>query len=101
MDYDEPDCAETDGKALELFKANKYDVVFMDIGLPDMDGITVTGNIRNYENKNNKKPFPILGITAYALDEAKEKCLTAGMNEVVNKLITLEIIDDFFNTCMH
>lgn len=67
---------------------NHYDLIFMDVGLSDIDGIQVTKIIRQYELE--KKHTPIIMLTAYTGEDIKEKCLAAGANEVFNKPISTE-----------
>jgi CheY-like chemotaxis protein len=90
--------ARTGTQALKLC-ANGYDVIFMDIGLPDIDGLEVTRQIREWEHQNGQKPAYIAGITAYSLAEMQEKCLKAGMNRVLLKPITIDQLKDLFKEC--
>ncbi len=62
-----------------------YDLILMDIGLPDLDGFFVTTEIRKLERAQGKKPAYVAGVTAYFLSEVQEKCFAAGMNEVLSK----------------
>ena len=62
-----------------------YDLILMDIGLPDRDGFFVTTEIRKREQAQGSRPTYIAGVTAYFLSEVQEKCFTAGMNEVLSK----------------
>ncbi len=75
-------------EALELFKSENFDCVFMDIHMPKMDGITSTMLIREYEIENNLKETPILALTASHPEEDKSKCLDAGMNDFIRKPVT-------------
>ena len=69
-------------EALEMIK-NKYDILFVDIGLPDTDGFELIKIIK----KRNviKKKVPIIALTGYSEVEEHQKCLNAGANEVVIK----------------
>lgn len=83
-----PDTAETGMAALALCQ-NEYDLIFMDIGLPDINGIEVTTRIRECEQaKNNIKRPSIVALTAYEIHEVYDECMKAGMDEVANKPIT-------------
>jgi two-component system aerobic respiration control sensor histidine kinase ArcB len=92
------DIAESGKKALDLWKANDYDLIFMDIGLPDMDGHEVTRHIRLQELTKNTH-VPIIALTAHAGDENKKRCIDAGMNAVLIKPLTAkscaDIVDAF------
>lgn len=78
----------SDGKeAIELFKQEKYDLIFMDIGLGEgLDGYEVTHHIRN--NEDPYSHIPIIGLTAHAGDENKQRCIEAGMDAVLAKPLT-------------
>ena len=72
--------------AVNQFKTNHYDLVFMDCQMPELDGYEATQLIRQYEsNKNNQLHTPIIALTAHALNENHEKCLNAGMDSVITK----------------
>lgn len=86
------ECAINGIQALHLIQQNHYNVIFMDIGLPDIDGITVTEKIRQYERENNFLPSRIFALTAYSLIDIKDKCLMAGMNEVHTKPISPQVL---------
>lgn len=81
------DIAETGKKAVDLWKACHYDLIFMDIGLPDIDGYEVTHQIRLLELAK-KSHTPIIALTAHAGDENKKRCIDAGMNAVLTKPLT-------------
>lgn len=76
-------------EALQLWKHNSYDLIFMDIGLPDLDGCEVTHRIRVQE-VSNKSYLPIVALTAHAGDENKSRCISAGMNAVLTKPLTAQ-----------
>ncbi len=72
--------------ALEMFTKNHYDLIFMDIQMPEMDGIESTKLIREFEKEIKvKKPITIIALTANAMKGDKENCLRAGMNEYMSK----------------
>ncbi len=75
-------------EAVEELKKRPYSIVLMDIQMPEMDGYTATGIIRN-ELKSN---IPILAMTAHAMAGEKEKCLQMGMNDYVSKPIKETIL---------
>lgn len=81
------DLADTGKKAVELWKNGQYHLIFMDIGLPDMDGYEVTHQIRLHE-LTKKTHSPIIALTAHAGDENKQRCIEAGMNAVLTKPLT-------------
>ncbi len=83
------DLAETGLQAVKAVKSNNYDLVLMDVQMPDMDGIEATCEIRNFDDEL-KRNTPILAMTAYAFKKEIEKCLDAGMNNHVSKPINKE-----------
>lgn len=66
-----------------LLKANQtYELIFMDIGLPDKDGIEVTHEIRK---RCSAEQLPILALTAHIENERRESCFAAGINDILKK----------------
>lgn len=79
----------TDGQqALNAVKTAKFNTILMDMHMPVMDGYEATQKIRAWEKEMQKKPIPIIALTANALIGDKEKCLAAGMNDYVSKPVT-------------
>lgn len=73
-------------EALENFKNNIYDLILMDIMLPEMNGYEITIEIRKFEKiKKVKNPVTIIALTANTYENDKEKCLSVGMNEYLSK----------------
>ena len=79
------DMAENGEEAIEMFTANEYDLVLMDMQMPVMDGYTATRVIRGWEKKNERKAIPVIAFTAHALKEELEKCLEAGCTDHLAK----------------
>ncbi len=78
--------AENGKLALEKFKNNKYDVILMDVQMPEMDGLEATSCIRKIEKENNvKKGIKIIAMTANAMKEDADKCFEVGMDEYISK----------------
>jgi len=73
-------------EALEAFKLVPYDILFMDVQMPEMDGFEVCRQIRALEQKKGQHT-PIIAITAHARKADREKCLAAGMDDYVSKPI--------------
>jgi signal transduction histidine kinase/CheY-like chemotaxis protein len=81
------DLARTGLEALNLWKERHYDIVLMDIQMPEMDGLTATANIRAIEREKALDPTTIIGMTAHALVGDKDKCIEAGMDAYLSKPI--------------
>jgi signal transduction histidine kinase/CheY-like chemotaxis protein len=85
-------------EVLEKYTAapGKFDLVFMDIQMPEMDGFEATRKIREWENNNPNaqqiKSIPIIAMTANAMKGDREMCLEAGMDDYVAKPIKRETV---------
>lgn len=75
------DTARTGLEAVKQFAAKSYDLVFMDVAMPEMDGLTATQQIRKLEAPGTSR-VPIVGLTASA---SREECLMAGMDDYIIK----------------
>lgn len=80
-------------EALNLIKQNKYDLIFMDIQMPILDGIQATRFIRDWEQKNNKPNTTIIAITAHSMDGDREHFLETGMNDYISKPIDKNLLE--------
>lgn len=80
--------AEDGRQALEKFKHQNFDLVLMDIQMPQMNGYEALAAIRQWERANSRSSIPVLALTAFALKEEAERCLSAGFNAHVTKPIT-------------
>lgn len=77
--------------AVEKFLKNDYDLILMDIQMPEMDGITATKEIREIEREQKvENPVLIIAITANSIKDDRQKCLEAGMNEYISKPFNLD-----------
>jgi CheY-like chemotaxis protein len=85
------DCAENGAIALRMFRESpdKYEMIFMDVQMPEMDGYTATREIRALPIPEAQK-IPIIAMTANVFREDIESCLAAGMNDHVGKPLDLE-----------
>ncbi len=85
--------ADTGKKAVDLWSTGQYDLIFMDVGLPDCDGYEVTHKIRIMELVRDTH-IPIIALTAHAGDENTQRCIEAGMNAVLMKPLTVKSCSD-------
>ena len=89
----QPDLAANGYEAIQKCRKVPYDIVFMDMEMPIMDGITATVRLREQKDKLPKNPA-IIAMTANALREDKERCLAAGMDDFIAKPITVDSIKE-------
>ncbi|EKD69625.1 MAG: histidine kinase [uncultured bacterium] len=78
--------------AFEKYKSGVYDLVFMDMHMPVMDGYTSTGLIREFEKKEGWTPRPVIALTAFAFKEDIQKCMNSGCTEYIAKPIKKSVI---------
>jgi two-component system sensor histidine kinase/response regulator len=83
------DCATNGMMAVEMATNQVYDLVLMDIQMPEMDGLTATREIRK---QKSSKELPILAMTAHAVKGEYEKSIAAGMNDHITKPIDPDIL---------
>jgi len=83
------DVANNGQEAVEKRKTNQYDIVFMDIQMPIMDGVEATHAILQYEKESNVPHIPIVALTANALKGDRERFLNEGLDEYVSKPIEM------------
>ena len=83
-------------EAIEWFERERFDLILMDVQMPDMDGIEATVLIRQRE-KQTGGYTPILAFTAHTMKGDRERCLEAGMDDYIHKPIDaarfLEIVE--------
>ncbi|GJL93333.1 PAS domain-containing hybrid sensor histidine kinase/response regulator [Hyphococcus sp.] len=70
--------------AVEKYAANQPDIILMDMSMPEMDGSEATRHIRKFQ-KEASVHVPIIGVTAHALREDRQRCLDAGMDDYLPK----------------
>ena len=75
--------------ALDEFEAQTFDLVFMDLGMPDLDGMQVTDSIRKLELHGNRRT-PIIGLSARASLDVRTLCLSGGMDAFITKPLRKE-----------
>ncbi|MFM7766297.1 MAG: response regulator, partial [Bacteroidota bacterium] len=87
----EPDMAENGQAAVELAALRNYDIIFMDVQMPIMDGIEATKVITSSLPTGKQLPV-IVAMTAYAMDGERDKCKEAGMIDYLSKPVTIDDI---------
>ncbi len=86
------DVVETGREAVSAVSSGAYDVVLMDLQMPEMDGLEATRHIRR-DGRHDQRPF-IVAMTANAMAGDRERCLAAGMNDYVSKPIRVKALVD-------
>lgn len=84
--------ASTGRIAVESFEGNDFDLVFLDIQMPEIDGYEATRIIREVENSQNRSAVPIIALTAHVGAGEVQKCEEAGMNGFVSKPIDVKAL---------
>ncbi|MEY3220596.1 MAG: hypothetical protein RIT27_1953 [Pseudomonadota bacterium] len=101
------DMAATGCQALQTWQnaihaGKTYDLIFMDVQMPEMDGFEATQWIRHYEKEYNITiPTPIIAVTANAMKEDKERCLEAGMNDYLAKPFGIDQLSGLIDKYYH
>ena len=86
--------AETGREAVLIHAEQKFDVILMDVQMPDMNGFEATAAIRAAERASNGDRTPIVAMTAHAMKGDRERCLDGGMDDYVSKPIDPAVLFD-------
>ncbi len=87
------DCAENGREAVHRVASQPYDLVLMDVQMPEMDGFEATAAIRGSENGSGAH-MPIIAMTAHAMEGDHERCPSAGMDDYLSKPIRAEVLGE-------
>ncbi len=85
--------AENGMEAIDFYKQQPFDFIFMDCQMPDVDGYEASQTIRKHEADNERKRLPIVAFTANVMQGDREKCLAAGMDDYVGKPVKPEDLE--------
>jgi two-component system sensor histidine kinase/response regulator len=88
-----PKTVENGLQALEALKRESFDLVLMDVQMPDMDGFSATRKIRDSE-RNTSSRVPIIALTAHAMKGDEEACLAAGMDSYLSKPVNSQKLEE-------
>lgn len=84
-------------EAVNAMKTISYDLVLMDVQMPEMDGFEATRQIRNFQSEISNRWIPIIAMTAHAMQGDRERCLDAGMNDYVTKPVSPKALAEALN----
>jgi signal transduction histidine kinase/DNA-binding response OmpR family regulator len=84
--------AESGAQALDLLREGTFDLVLMDLELPDMNGNEVTTGIRNGLGGEQNRDIPVVSMTAHAFVEIRSECFRAGADDYLSKPVELETL---------
>ncbi len=89
----------SDGQAaVDILKTRSFDIVFMDVQMPGMDGLHATQLIRASDLPSSR--VPIVAMTAYAMHEDEQRCLDAGMNDYISKPLNPRRVTQVLQNCI-
>ena len=104
------DAVNNGAQALQALQKSPYDLVFMDVEMPEMDGFEATRKIRKWQtqaddagnqltakNRRHAAQIPIIAMTGYAMKGDRERCLEAGMNDYISKPFDLATLAETLN----
>lgn len=76
-------------EAVQRYEENSYALIFLDLSMPEVDGISATRRIRDIESSRNARPTPIIALTAHVYEDDKHRCFEAGMQDFLAKPVSL------------
>lgn len=85
-------------EALATLAGHSFDLILMDVQMPELDGFDTTAAIRDRE-KSTGAHIPILAMTAHAMNGDRERCLAAGMDAYISKPVNSQTLLDLVDTC--
>lgn len=85
-------------EAVYLLSKNKYDIILMDVQMPEMDGLEATRIIRNKKSSVLQHDIPIIALTANAFNNSRNEIKEAGMNDFISKPLIPELLHNLLYT---
>jgi CheY-like chemotaxis protein len=89
---------ESGREAMEKWANGDFDLILMDLQMPEMNGLEATRAIREKETKWGKRTC-IIGLTAHASSEVRDQCLASGMDQVLKKPVQMNELFSAIETC--
>jgi len=96
----EADVAVNGVEAVEILRKRRYELVFMDVQMPEMDGLAATRLIRDPASGVCDTTVPVVAMTAHAMKEDSDRCLEAGMDAHISKPISINALREVVTTYM-
>jgi CheY-like chemotaxis protein len=84
-------------EGIDKLSKESFDIVLMDVEMPEMDGFEATLRIRNGEAGTDNSNIPVIAMTAHALNDFKNDCLKAGMNDFISKPVNFSKLGIILN----
>ncbi|MDG2348909.1 MAG: response regulator, partial [Gammaproteobacteria bacterium] len=85
---------ETGNDALDILKKENFDIIFLDLGLPDIDGMELLPKIRNHQPSKNTV---VIVLSGHINPELQKKCMTHGADAVFTKPFTIDHLNNLFS----
>ena len=85
---------ESGDKAMSELTGSNYDLILMDLKIPEMDGFEITRQIRNHDPYDFNPDIPIIALTANIIETDKQKCFDAGMDDYISKPIVADKLEN-------
>jgi two-component system sensor histidine kinase/response regulator len=80
--------------AVKAAMTGAFDLVLMDVQMPELDGVQAAGHIRGAEQESTAPPLPVIAMTAQAIEGERGRCLAAGMDDHIGKPISRAALED-------
>ena len=88
------DAVANGSEAINALETLPYDLVLMDVQMPEMDGLEATRQIRNSKSAISNRRVPIIAMTAHAMQGDRERCMNAGMNDYITKPVSSRALSE-------
>ncbi len=97
----EVDIANDGFEALDKLSQMTYDLVLLDVQMPGLDGYETVKRIRSQEFSEQIRKIPVVAMTAHAMEEDRQKCLDAGMNDYTTKPVSSKVLQSVISKWIH
>lgn len=94
------DVASNGKEAVKAYESRTYDIILMDLQMPEMDGMEATRQIRKLETRTGRH-IPIIAVTAHALEGSRDACLSSGMDDYLSKPVQPDALQATLSRFLH